>query len=55
MEFKMNLKPYKGPPYMWKVYVNGKHIKMSGFSEEHIQDQLYPKKAKTIKIIYEKD
>ena len=55
MEFKMNLKPYTGPPYLWKVLVNGKWKKMSGFDEEHIQNQLYPKKAKKIRKINDKD
>jgi hypothetical protein len=54
MEFKMNLKPYKGPPYLWKVLVDGKWKKMSGFDEEHIQDILGKKKAKKIVKIKEK-
>jgi len=52
-EQKMNLKPYKGPPYLWRVYVNGKWKRMSGFDKEHIQNQLYPKKAKSIKKVKE--
>ena len=36
---KVSLKPYTGPPYLWKVLVNGKWKKMSGFDEEHIQNQ----------------
>ena len=42
MEFKMNLKPYKGPPYLWKVLVDG------------IQNILGKKKAKKIVKIKEK-
>jgi hypothetical protein len=34
--------------------MNGKWKKMSGFDEEHIQNQLYPKKAKKVKKIKEK-
>ncbi len=52
-EPKWNLRPYDGPPYLWKVLVNGKWIKMSGFDEEHINNQLAPKKAKKIKRIKE--
>ncbi len=48
MEPNMNLKPYTGPPYLWRVLVNGKWRKMSGFDKEHIQNQLAPKKAKKI-------
>ena len=48
MEPNMNLKPYTGPPYSWRVLVDGKWRKMSGFDEEHIQNQLAPKKAKKI-------
>ena len=44
----MNLKPYTGPPYSYKVLVNGKWKMMSGFDEEHIANQLHPKKAKKI-------
>jgi len=49
-----NLKfKYDGPPYMFKALVNGKWRKMMGFDEDHIQNQLAPKKAK--KIIKLKD
>jgi len=54
MEMKVDLKPYQGPPYSFKVLVNGKWIKMSGFDEEHINNQLAPKKAKKIVKIKEK-
>ena len=54
MEMKVSLKPYTGPPYIWKVLVNGKWRKMSGFDEEHIANQLHPKKAKKITKIKEK-
>ena len=54
MEMKVSLKPYTGPPYLWKVLVNGKWRKMSGFDEEHITNQLHPKKAKKITKIKEK-
>jgi hypothetical protein len=53
MNRKMDLDPYDGPPYSWKVLVNGKWIKMSGFDEEHIGNQLAPRKAKKIKRIKE--
>jgi hypothetical protein len=49
------LKTYNGPPYLWRVYVNGSWRKMSGFDEEHIQNQLGTRKAKTIKRINEKN
>jgi hypothetical protein len=41
-----HIKQYNGPPYMWKVLVNGKWRKMSGFDEEHIHNILSPKKTK---------
>ena len=37
-----------GPPYLYKVLINGKWKTMSAFDEEHINNQLYPKKAKRI-------
>tara|TARA_Y100000748_G_C15390536_1_gene447350 strand:- start:282 stop:449 length:168 start_codon:yes stop_codon:yes gene_type:complete len=54
MEMKMNLRPYDGPPYTWKVFVDGKWKKMSGFDEEHIRNILAPKKPKKIVRIKEK-
>ncbi len=50
-----HIKKYTGPPYLWKVLVKDEWIQMQGFDEEHIQNQLYPKKATKIKRIYEKD
>ena len=52
--YKMKLKSWNGPPYSYKVRVDSKWIKMSGFDEEHINNQLHPKKAKKIKKISEK-
>jgi hypothetical protein len=49
-----HIKQYDGPPYMWKVLVNGKWRKMSGFDEEHIHNILSPKKPKKIVRIKEK-
>lgn len=47
----INLKGWNGPPYLYDVTIKGKIKKMSGFSEQHIQDQLFPKKAdKILKI-----
>jgi hypothetical protein len=54
MEMKMNLRPYDGPPYPYKVLVNGKWRRMMGFDEEHICNQLSPKKPKKIVRIKEK-
>ena len=53
-ETKVNLKPYTGPPYLFKVLVDGKWRKMSGFDEENIANQLHTKKAKKIARIKEK-
>ena len=39
---------YDGPPYSFSVKVNGKLKRMSGFDEEHIKNQLYPRKATMI-------
>jgi hypothetical protein len=55
MEMKMNLRPYDGPPYPYKVLVNGKWRRMMGFDEEHICNQLSPKKPKKIVRIKEKN
>ncbi len=52
---KMNLKSYKGPPYLFKVLMNGKWKKMSGFDEEHIRNILAPKKPKKVIKIKEKN
>ena len=41
---KINLK-YNGPPYEYYVTVNGVKKVMSGFSEQHIRDQLGNKKS----------
>ena len=49
-----HLKTYKGPPYLFKVLMNGKWKKMSGFDEEHIRNILAPKKPKKIVRIKEK-
>ena len=48
---KTVIKEWSGPPYLYKVLVNGKWIMMSGFDKEHIINQLYPKKAKNIKKV----
>ena len=52
---KGEVKRWKGPPYSYKVLVNGKWIKMSGFDKEHIRNQLHPKKAKKVLKIKEKN
>ena len=46
---KGDVKMWTGPPYSYTVLMNGKWIEMSGFDEEHIRNQLHPKKAKKIK------
>ena len=48
-----NLKLYDGPPYQFRVRVNGKYRIMSGFDEEHIKEQLKPLEAKSIKQMKE--
>ena len=45
---KTVIKQWSGPPYSYKVLVDGKWIKMSGFDKEHINNQLHPKKAKKV-------
>ena len=50
-----HLKTYKGPPYLFKVLMNGKCKKMSGFDEEHIRNILAPKKPKKVIKIKEKN
>jgi len=47
----IRLEPWNGPPYIYSVKVNGKIKRMSGFDEEHIKNQLYPKKATIIRKI----
>ena len=47
----MRLEPWNGPPYIYSVKVNGKIKRMSGFDEEHIKNQLYPKKATMIRKV----
>ena len=42
---------YDGPPYSYSVKVNGKLKRMSGFDEEHIKNQLYPRKATIIRKV----
>ena len=42
---KINLKPYNGPPYSYSVTINGSKKIMSGFDEQHIHDQIHPRKA----------
>ena len=42
---------YDGPPYSFSVKVNGKLKRMSGFYEEHIKNQLYPRKATMIRKV----
>ena len=43
-----NLKGWDGPPYSYSVIINGKKKTMSGFDEEHIKAQIYPRKATRI-------
>ena len=45
---------WKGPPYSYKVLMNGKWIMMSGFDKEHINNQLHPKKPKKVLKIKDK-
>jgi len=46
--FDINLTPYDGPPYTYSVTVKGETKRMIGFDEQHIQDQLHPRKATRI-------
>ena len=39
---------WNGPPYSYSVKIKNKTIRMSGFDEQHIQDQLHPQKATRI-------
>ena len=43
-----------GPPYFYKVLMNDNWIKMSGFNEKHIRNQLRPKKPKKVLKIRDK-
>ena len=47
----IDLSPWKGPPYSYDVWVDSKKIKMSGFSVQHIYDQLGKKKPTKIKNV----
>lgn len=47
----MKIGTYDGPPYSFSVKVNGKLKRMSGFDEEHIQNQLWPRKATMIRKV----
>lgn len=47
----IKLTQWDGPPYSYSVKVNGKIKRMSGFDEEHIKNQLYPKKTTMIRKI----
>ena len=42
----MNLKGWNGPPYTYEVWINNKKRTMSGFSVQHIYDQLSPAERK---------
>ena len=44
-------KQWDGPPYSYSVKVNGKLKRMSGFDEEHIRNQLWPRKATMIRKV----
>tara|TARA_B100000989_G_scaffold289427_1_gene261269 strand:+ start:13779 stop:13958 length:180 start_codon:yes stop_codon:yes gene_type:complete len=52
---RFNLKTYDGPPYIYKVRVKGKNEikRMIGFDEEHIKEQLKPKKLTYCKKVKE--
>ena len=47
----MKIGSYIGPPYSFSVKVNGKLKRMSGFDEDHIQNQLWPRKATMIRKV----
>ena len=49
------IKKYDGPPYSYSVKVNGKIKKMSAFDEQHVKDQLYPRKPTRIIKLKERD
>lgn len=42
-----NPKPYKGPPYLYSVKIKGVKgaRRMQGFDEQHIQEQVKPRKV----------
>ena len=42
------IKTYTGPPYSYSVIISGKKKTMSGFNEEHIREQIFPRKATRI-------
>ena len=46
---------WDGPPYSYSVKVNGKLKRMSGFDVEHIQHQLYPRKATMIRKVKDEE
>ena len=50
----MKIGSYNGPPYSFSVKVNGKIKRMNGFDEEHIQNQLWPRKATMIRKVKDK-
>jgi len=42
----IDLSPWKGPPYTYEVWIKNKKRTMSGFSVQHIYDQLSPAERK---------
>ena len=50
----MKIGSYNGPPYSFSVKVNGKIKRLKGFDEEHIQNQLWPRKATMIRKVNDK-
>jgi hypothetical protein len=50
-----DLTPWNGPPYSYSVTIKNKTIRMMGFNEQHIKDQLYPKKPTRIIKLKERD
>ena len=51
VEEKWTFTQWDGPPYSYSVKVNGKLKRMSGFDEDHIKNQLYPRKATMIRKV----
>ena len=51
VEEKWTFTQWDGPPYSYSVKVNGKLKRMSGFDEEHIKNQLWPRKATMIRKV----
>ena len=45
---KLKIGQYDGPPYSYSVTIRGKKKTMSGFDEEHIKAQIFPRKATKI-------